>query len=456
MPRDPSSTSGPPTRPCSRPTWRPAHHPSRASGSARCSRARPRRTRCSGFRPGRAGHAVGVPAGVRLAHRQQAAAAYDALTCSAPSRRADRGRRAGSPARCRSPPACCSRSPRSSPPPGGGHPAVAAVREPGGRRPRRPPARRPDGRDAPVSGVGVAGRGAGRCWQMAAARRRRCRRGLRPAAALGVLAARCCSSPGGTGVRRGLAAGSRRLPCCSSRSAPRPRSRPGGTGCPRRRPRTAGARRAPGHGWSPRRPPWRRRSPGSSCSASRARTRTGVNLYTSAAPVLVAVPAVIVVMRVYPVVLRGLLHGFAESAGDRVPRPRPGGAGPRLPRRCPRSRWSSRSAWPRSRAWCATRSPAGRSRRPGRPPAPTRRSPRRHSFPDVDRPPGRACGRPPRPGVTHAARSGSRLGVRGRRAAHRPRRGPGELRCACRGHRRYPRFRAGQLAVPRGRARRSP
>jgi putative ABC transport system permease protein len=41
----------------------------------------------------------------------------------------------------------------------------------------------------------------------------------------------------------------------------------------------------------------------------------GVNLYTSAAPVLVAVPAVIVVMRVYPLVLRGLLRAFARSPG---------------------------------------------------------------------------------------------------------------------------------------------
>jgi putative ABC transport system permease protein len=41
----------------------------------------------------------------------------------------------------------------------------------------------------------------------------------------------------------------------------------------------------------------------------------GVNLYTSAAPVLVAVPAVIVVMRVYPFILRGLLRVFARSPG---------------------------------------------------------------------------------------------------------------------------------------------
>jgi putative ABC transport system permease protein len=41
----------------------------------------------------------------------------------------------------------------------------------------------------------------------------------------------------------------------------------------------------------------------------------GVNLYTSAAPVLVAVPAVIVVLRIYPIALRGLLRLAARSAG---------------------------------------------------------------------------------------------------------------------------------------------
>ena len=41
----------------------------------------------------------------------------------------------------------------------------------------------------------------------------------------------------------------------------------------------------------------------------------GVNLFTSAAPVLIAVPAVIVVLRVYPLVLRGLLRGCARRPG---------------------------------------------------------------------------------------------------------------------------------------------
>lgn len=39
---------------------------------------------------------------------------------------------------------------------------------------------------------------------------------------------------------------------------------------------------------------------------------TGVDFYTSTAPVLVAIPAVIIVLRVYPLVLRGLLKGAAR------------------------------------------------------------------------------------------------------------------------------------------------
>ena len=41
----------------------------------------------------------------------------------------------------------------------------------------------------------------------------------------------------------------------------------------------------------------------------------GVNLYTSAAPVLIAVPAVIIVARIYPFALRGLLRASTRSAG---------------------------------------------------------------------------------------------------------------------------------------------
>jgi putative ABC transport system permease protein len=39
----------------------------------------------------------------------------------------------------------------------------------------------------------------------------------------------------------------------------------------------------------------------------------GVDFYTSAAPVLVAIPAVIIVLRVYPLILRGLLKGAARG-----------------------------------------------------------------------------------------------------------------------------------------------
>jgi len=42
---------------------------------------------------------------------------------------------------------------------------------------------------------------------------------------------------------------------------------------------------------------------------------SGVNLYTSAAPVLIAVPAVIVVLRLYPLVVRGLLRVSARRSG---------------------------------------------------------------------------------------------------------------------------------------------
>ena len=42
---------------------------------------------------------------------------------------------------------------------------------------------------------------------------------------------------------------------------------------------------------------------------------TAVNLYTSAAPVLVAIPAVIVALRMYPLILRGLLRWAARGRG---------------------------------------------------------------------------------------------------------------------------------------------
>jgi putative ABC transport system permease protein len=48
--------------------------------------------------------------------------------------------------------------------------------------------------------------------------------------------------------------------------------------------------------------------------AQGARAGSGVNLYASSAPVLVAIPAVIVVLRLYPLALRGLLRAFARSS----------------------------------------------------------------------------------------------------------------------------------------------
>jgi putative ABC transport system permease protein len=45
-----------------------------------------------------------------------------------------------------------------------------------------------------------------------------------------------------------------------------------------------------------------------------AQAGSGVNPYTSSAPVLVAIPAVIVVLRLYPLALRGLLRAFARSS----------------------------------------------------------------------------------------------------------------------------------------------
>jgi putative ABC transport system permease protein len=41
---------------------------------------------------------------------------------------------------------------------------------------------------------------------------------------------------------------------------------------------------------------------------------SGVNLYTSSAPILIAIPAVIVVLRLYPLVLRGLLRATARTS----------------------------------------------------------------------------------------------------------------------------------------------
>ena len=46
-----------------------------------------------------------------------------------------------------------------------------------------------------------------------------------------------------------------------------------------------------------------------------AQAGSGVNLYTSSAPVLVAIPVVIIVLRLYPLVLGGLLRVSTRTAG---------------------------------------------------------------------------------------------------------------------------------------------
>jgi len=80
-----------------------------------------------------------------------------------------------------------------------------------------------------------------------------------------------------------------------------------------------------------------------------------VDFYTSAAPALVAIPVVIVVLRVYPWCCEACC---AAPSADGV---RPGSSawsgphGPRSPPRCRRSRWCSRSPWPPSPAWSGTR-----------------------------------------------------------------------------------------------------
>jgi len=57
------------------------------------------------------------------------------------------------------------------------------------------------------------------------------------------------------------------------------------------------------------------RQVGTAAPTTGAGAGAGVNLYTSAAPVLIAIPAVIVVLRLYPLLLRGLLRGSARRAG---------------------------------------------------------------------------------------------------------------------------------------------
>ena len=113
----------------------------------------------------------------------------------------------------------------------------------------------------------------------------------------------------------------------------------------------------------------------------------GRGLYTSAAPVLVAIPVAVVVLRCYPPLARELARIAGRSRGvvafvglARATRTPPGTA-------CPRSPSCSCWPWWRSLTWSAPRSPVARWPRPGSRWAPTRssrlrragRSPRRCS-----------------------------------------------------------------------------
>ena len=192
-----------------------------------------------------------------------------------------------------------------------------------------------------------------------------------PAAAVGVALA-VLVVPGPAAAQ---AAGGRPPRCCSSRSAPPPSIAAWQQRLPRRRPRrpAAAARRRT-----------RLVAEATACLAAIAGIivfrQQGTQAGAGREPVhqrrarACRVPAVIVVLRVYPLVLRGLLRGSAAARAPPRSSASPGRRGPRSPRRCPRSRWSSRSPWPRSPAWCGTRSPGARSPPPGRRPAPTSRS----------------------------------------------------------------------------------
>ena len=346
----------------------------------------------------------------------------------------------------------------------GGRAALAAVREPDGDRRRGAAARRPDGGAAQVGGAhGAPGArrvalAAGR-WPPGARRRAR----LRPRGRDRRRARRSSPSPARAGPGAAPAGAWWPPAAVAGRRGLRP-GRDRGLAAPAAAPPAAaagaaGAAAGPGSGWSPRRPLAAAAVAGIVVFRQQGtQPGAGVNLYTSAAPVLVAVPAVIVVLRVYPLVLRGLLRGFARPPGaHRVPRPRPGGAdrahpgaarvraGPRAHRGRVRRHGAGRGDQRRGR-----RVLAGRRRRRDDHPACLR-------FPDFTVPPAAARAIAAVPGVTHAAAVvAGQLEHAGRRAAHRHRRRPGELRGARRGRRRLPAA-AAPGCSPRqaGRARRS-
>ena len=314
---------------------------------------------------------MGVAADVRLPRRAAGPAVYDSLNrlgTQTPTLTGDVAPAGSRAAGHHRPAAAARRVPGHRP--GGRHPAVAAVRQPGGgrlvvlllaarmiamRRSAELTMRRARGASVRQIAAVVGGGAAVAC--VPGRRPRRARRGAaRP--------------QGGTGAGGGT---SRRLAPADSGAARRD-LRPG-------RHRGLAAAAAPAAARRPAPPARRARLVAEATAVAAAvagivvfrqqgtQPGSGVNLYTSAAPVLVAVPAVIVVLRVYPVVLRGLLHGSARSSrGDRVPRPRPGGQDRAYPGAA-RVRAGPRAQRGRVRGdGAGTRSPAARSRRPGRPP----------------------------------------------------------------------------------------
>ena len=98
--------------------------------------------------------------------------------------------------------------------------------------------------------------------------------------------------------------------CGGTAGPPRPATRPGSPAPRPAGPPGRGAARSPR---SPRSPP---RSPAWSCCAIRAcPAGGGMDLYLTLTPVLVAIPVVVVMLRLYPLAVRGLLAVSARGAG---------------------------------------------------------------------------------------------------------------------------------------------
>ena len=84
-------------------------------------------------------------------------------------------------------------------------------------------------------------------------------------------------------------------------------------------------------------------------------------MYLTLTPVLVAILVVVVMLRLYPLAVRGLLATSARGAGATGFVALSRAARSSLTGVLPRSRSCSRSAWPPSPGWSATGSPAARS-----------------------------------------------------------------------------------------------